>query len=87
MFERTWTEEEEKMFEDGLTDSEIVVRTGRSASSVFSKRRRMRGSTKRDVDYVKIPPCRDMTEKEKLERIKKLSEKYGVKLLCKKSDV
>ena len=76
-----WTDREVNYFRQGLSDFEIMQKTGRSAAAVLKKRRRLTDTTEgREEDEV-VPPCLLMTQEEKEDRIHKLAERYGAKLL------
>lgn len=75
-----WTKEEIDYFNQGLSDLEIMQRTGRTAQAVINKRRKITRDTE-GVEGIYLPPCLMLTKEEKIERIKTLAERYGVKLL------
>lgn len=83
MFDRRWTKQEIDLFEQGLSDTEIVLKTGRTAYAVLQKRRRLKENApdEEEVEYFRIPPCSKMTQAEKELRILNLAERYGVRLL------
>lgn len=80
MESKKWTETEIDYFRQGLSDVEIANKTGRTALAVVLKRRRLGVNTQGAEDTV-VPPCLLMLREEKIERIHKLAERYGVKLL------
>ena len=81
MFDRRWTKNELALFDEGLSDTEIVLKTGRTAMAVYNKRRKMKENEDEGVDFFMTPPCLSMTQEEKEDRIHKLAERFGVKLL------
>lgn len=80
MRQKNWSDREISYIRQGLSDLEIMQKTGRSALAVLGKRKRLtaftEGVEKDDVEA----PCLLMSQTEKEERIHKLAEKYGVKL-------
>ena len=82
MFANKWTQKEIDLFAQGLSDTEIVLKTGRSAYAVIQKRRRLKENQPNDeLEFYRIPPCLKMTQTEKEQRIRDLAERYGVRLL------
>lgn len=75
-----WTDREINYFRQGLSDLEIMQRTGRSAAAVLKKRRKLTENTE-GAEEIVVPPCQLMTQEEKEDRIHKLAERFGVKLL------
>lgn len=75
-----WTKEEVDYFKQGLSDLEIMQRTGRTAQAVLNKRRKVTQDTE-GKDVERIPPCMVLSQEEKESRIYELAERYGVKLL------
>lgn len=81
MERRVWSEREVEYFRQGLSDGEIIQKTGRTAMAVVMKRRKLNDTTKGKEEIEVVPPCLLMTQEEKEDRIHKLAERYGVKLL------
>ena len=81
---KPWTEKEIGYFKLGMEDWEIMKLTGRTARSVVKMREKVKKNiiSKNEPFYsaVRIAPCTKLTQFEKLERIKFLQEKYGVRL-------
>ena len=81
MRSKNWSNREIEYIKQGMSDLEVMQKTGRSALAVLGKRRRLtafeEGAERDDV----VAPCLLMSQIEKEERIHKLAEKYGVKLL------
>lgn len=76
-----WTDREVNYFRQGLSDEEIVQKTGRTLTAVAKKRSKLTWFTKGVEEDGIVTPCMLMTQEEKEERIYKLAERYGVKLL------
>lgn len=78
---KLWSEREIGYIKQGLSDLEIMQKTGRSALGVASKRRKLTEKTEGVEDIEPVAPCMLMTQEEKIERINKLAERYGVRLM------
>lgn len=78
---KQWSEREIGYIKQGLSDLEIMQKTGRSALAVATKRKKITENTEGVEEIVPISPCMLMTQEEKIERINKLAERYGVKLM------
>lgn len=77
---KRWTQREVNYIKQGMSDLEIMQLTGRSAMGVVRKRKEVTEDTEGDEGII-VPPSLRMTKAEKIERIKTLAERYGVKLL------
>lgn len=80
---KLWTDTEIGYFRQGLSDWEIMQKTGRTAAAVLKKRSMVTDNTEgaEGVEQYVIPPCMLMSQEEKENRIHQLAEQYGVKLL------
>ena len=74
-----WTSREVQYFYDGLSDEEIIRKTGRTAHSVINKRRLLKENESFDDSYVRAAP-QTMSQCEKEARLNKLMDRYGVRL-------
>lgn len=81
MTNKMWSEREVDYIRQGLSDLEIMQKTGRSALAVATKRRKLKEDTVGVEEISTVAPCMLMTQEEKEERIHNLADKYGVKLL------
>lgn len=82
---RIWTEKELAYLVSDLNDWEIMKLTGRSMCAIEKMREKVRkgkvSKTNRVYDdIIKIAPGTNMSQTEKLMRIKILQGKYGVRL-------
>ena len=81
MRQKNWSDREISYIRQGLSDLEIMQKTGRSALAVLGKRKRLTAFTEGAERDDVVAPCLLMSQTKKEERIHKLAEKYGVKLL------
>lgn len=77
---KLWTTEEVNYFKEGLSDLEIMQRTGRTAQAVLNKRRKLKEDTE-GKEIERIPLSMILSQEEKIDRLYVLAERYGVKLL------
>jgi hypothetical protein len=81
---RPWTDKELDYFEAGYTDAQIVEKTGRTAKAVNSMRYKLMHEGRKEVEpyysALHCAPCTKMTQAEKIQRIRALQLRYGVKL-------
>ena len=77
---KLWTTEEVNYFKEGLSDLEIMQRTGRTAQAVLNKRRKLKEDTE-GKEIERIPLSMILSQDEKIDRLYVLAERYGVKLL------
>lgn len=81
MTNKMWSEREVDYIRQGLSDIEIMQKTGRSALAVSMKRRKLKENTVGVEEISTIAPCMLMSQEEKIQRINNLAEKYGVRLM------
>lgn len=75
-----WTSREVQYFYDGLSDEEIIRKTGRTAHSVINKRRLLKENEGAEDCFVRAAPQTSMPQSEKEARLYRLMDRYGVRL-------
>lgn len=80
-----WTKRELEYFDRGLSNAEITKLTGRTLKAVSDKRHYYNAGDRacindEDMTPVRVNPYARLSEGEKIARVNKLVDKYGVKL-------
>ena len=82
---KLWTLEEELMIKNGMSNEEVAQRTGRTIKAIEQKRYRLTGHCVPPervwtADEVRRSPASFDTKETRIDRIKALARKLGVKL-------